>query len=405
MQKADNFKRYLIIVTGIMVGFPAFITDLYLPAFTSLTDYFNTTPPVIQMSLMATMIGIALGQLIIGSLSDRHGRKIPLIISLAIFIVTTFCSICTKDVKLFILYRFVQGLACSSGTVLSRAILTDVFTGSDLSKALSVNTAVLGLSPSIAPVIGGVILLFVPWQGVYFFMFSFGIILLLLCLGLKETHTREKRELNSSIPATKTFAVVLKKKVYLSYVMIFGFSMAVMFAYISSSPFIFQNHYSLSPLSYSIVFGFNALALSIGAVIAGRYKDQLNALGLGIAGLIIMAIIAAMFLLLDIPFIFFEASIFTMFIFNGMTYPSSTTLALETNRANAGTASSLLGAMAFLMGGLISPLVGIGNILFSTSVAIVSCSVVAGFLLLRLRKQLCVNYINEIPVEEAELNV
>ena len=386
MQRKNDSKLYLIIVTGILVGFPAMITDTYLPGFPALAGFFNTTPSNIQMSLMATMIGIAIGQLIIGPLSDKFGRITPLLASLCLFIITTICCIYTKDVSVFILLRLFQGLTCSSGMVLSRAMLTDFFEGKELAKSLSVNTAILGFTPAIAPVIGGLILTFTKWQGIFTALLIFSVVLLFLCTRLKESLPRKKRNPGSALTVLKSFSSVVKNKSYVFYVLIFSFSMAVMFSYLSSSPFIFQEHYGLSPLMYSILFGANALALALGALFSGTFSNQEKALKTGISGLIVMSIITVLILLSGLSFVYFEISIFIMFIFNGMTYPSSTTLALESNRENAGTASSIHGAMSFLTGGIISPLVGLGNILYSTSIGIITCSLMTALLFWGLKK-------------------
>ncbi|MDP4197603.1 MAG: multidrug effflux MFS transporter [Bacteroidota bacterium] len=388
MKNKSNSKLFLVIITGILVGFPALITDTYLPSFPSLANFFNTSASNIQMSLMTTMVGIALGQLIIGPLSDRYGRIAPLLISMIFFVISTSLLINTESISSFIILRFAQGLTCSSGMVLSRAILTDSFTSQELAKALSFNTAILGFTPALAPVIGGIILTFTYWQGIFVFLLIFGCIIFFLCTRIKESHPKKKRILSSSQELSKSLLAVIKNKEYWFYVLIFSFSMGVMFAYISSSPFIFQQYYELSPLVYSILFGTNALALALGALFSGFIKDQVNALRIGISGLAVMSIFTVTILLSGLTFIYFEASIFIMFIFDGMTYPSSTTLALEVNRKNAGTASSIHGATSFLFGGIISPLVGLGNILYSTSIGIIACAFATLFLSMGLVKYL-----------------
>jgi DHA1 family bicyclomycin/chloramphenicol resistance-like MFS transporter len=392
---------YVIFVTGILVGFPALITDMYLPAFPALAEFFNTGASFIQTSLMSTMIGIALGQLIIGPLSDKHGRVAPLMVSLAIFIIATLFCIYTQNITAFIILRLAQGLACSSGMVLSRAILTDIFTGRELAKSLSINTAVLGVTPTLAPVIGGLLLTFSQWQGVFVFLLVFGFFLLLLGLSLEETLPKAKRKTGSSLAALKNIAAVIKNKKYIAYVLIFAFAMALMFAYISSSPFIFQEHYGLSPLAYGIIFGANALAQAAGALIAGYFKSQEKAVKTGIYGLFIMSLVTAAALLSGIPFICFEASIFIMFVFGGITYPSSTMLALESNRKNAGTAASIHGSMSFLAGGIISPLVGLGNILVSTSIAIIVCALITVLALAYLNSRRAESVAENITEEAA----
>ncbi len=159
--------------------------------------------------------------------------------------------------------------------------------------------------------------------------------------------------------------------------------MALMFAYISSSPFIFQEHYKLRPLTYSILFGFNALALTLGALLASFFINQVRSVHIGAFGLFLLSIVTVFILFSDAAYIYFEISIFIMFIFNGLIYASSTTLALVSNQQNAGTASALLGTIAFLFGGIISPLSGLGDILHATSIAIISCSSIVFFLVLQ----------------------
>ncbi len=388
LQNNNNSRLFLIIVTGVLVGFPALITDSYLPSFPILAVFFNTDASFIQMSLMSTMIGIAAGQLLIGPLSDKYGRKMPLFFSFFFFILSTIYCIYTTNIYIFILLRLVQGLSCSSGMVLSRAMLTDSFSGHELAKSLSFNTAILGFTPALAPIIGGILLTFTRWQGIFIFLLLFSLVQLLLIAKLKETLPKEKRKTGPMLNTLKSFSYVIKNRDYLYYVLIFSFSMAVMFAYISSSPFIFQKHYGLSPLVYSMIFGANAVALALGALLSGNFTNQENALRIGIFSLVIMSIITAAILLSGLPFVFFEISIFVMFVFNGMIYPSSTTLALESNRKNAGTASAIHGAMSFLTGGIISPLVGLGNILYSTSIAIIACSLITLFLFIGLKKNL-----------------
>jgi len=369
---------------GVLVGFPALTTDIYLPGFPAMTKYFNTSASSIQMTLMATMIGIALGQLIIGPLSDKHGRKPPLVVSLVVFILSTIGCIYSKNINLFIAFRFLQGLSCSSGMVLSRAILADTFSGPKLSKSLAINTAIMGCTPAIAPVIGGLILTFSSWYGEFVFLLLIGIIFLFSTLRLNESLPAEQRKNDSSDNLIRNLSTTLSNKNYLFNVLIYAFATAVMFAYISSSPFIFQEHYKISPILYGVFFGTNAIALAFGAILSSRFNSQERALQVGACGLIVMNIATAIALFSGASYIIFELSIFIMFVFNGLNYASATTLALESTRKNAGTASAILGAMSFLFGGIVAPLAGVGDILSSTSIAMILCSCIV-FMLVTLR--------------------
>lgn len=382
MQNSKSIS-FLVVFMGLLVGLPALTTDIYLPSFPALASFFDTSASSIQMTLTATMIGVALGQLVIGPLSDKYGRKTPLVVSLAAFIVTTAFIIYTKDVCYFIALRFVQGFACSSGMVLSRAILASTYSGLQLAKALSVNTAILSVMPTFAPVVGGVILTFASWQGQFIFLLIISVVFLISSFSLKEPSTKESMADNSSSSLGKGLLALLGNKSYISNVLIFAFAMAVMFAYIASSPFIFQEHYHLSPLLYSILFGLNAVALAIGSLFASRFRNQEKALQLGAFGVIVMSVVLVATLFSGLSYVFFEMAFFVMFIFNGLIYPSSTTLALGSCHQNAGTASAILGTTQFLFGGIVSPLVGIGDILYSTSVAIVVCSLMVFLLVLQ----------------------
>ncbi len=392
MNKMKNTKTFILVLTGILGGFPALITDSYLPSFPELMNYFNTNASNIQMSLMSTMIGIALGQLIIGPLSDKFGRKIPLLVSLCLFILASFGLIYSTNISIFILLRLLQGLSSSSGVVLSRAILTDSFKGEDLSKSLSINSAIVGFTPTLAPIIGGLILSFSVWQGVFIFLLIFGISILLFVTKFEESLPINRRKKNSPLKTFGNFVIVLKNRDYVLYVLIFSFAMGVMFAYIASSPFIFQNHYSLSPFLFSLFFGMNAFALVVGAIISGKISDQVKALRIGVTGLVVMSLFAVFSLIFSLPLALFEMSLFSMFIFNGIIYPSSTTLALQNNTEHAGTASSIHGAMSFLIGGIVSPLAGIGNILISTSILLVGCALITLLLLILLKNSYETNF-------------
>ncbi|MDP4281469.1 MAG: multidrug effflux MFS transporter [Bacteroidota bacterium] len=363
-----------IILMGFLVGLPALTTDIYLPGFPALTKFFGTSASEIQISLMATMIGIATGQLIIGPLSDKYGRKSTLWISLLLFLFSTLLCIYSKNVQAFIVFRFIQGFSCSGGMVISRAVLTDTYSGQDFSRALSVNTAILGFTPAVAPILGGIILTFAPWQGEFVFLLGMGLIFLFCSLGLKESLPREKRNSDLSNNMINNLLVTLKNKTFLLYVLIFSFSMSVLFAFISSSPFIFQEYYKLSPLVYSLFFGTNTIAITAGTLLSSCFKNERKTLYFGASGLLIMSIITSLILILVNSYIIFEISIFIMFLFTGLINPIATAMALKSNRELAGTASAILGASSFFFGGVMCSLAGIGNILYATSIALNFCA-------------------------------
>lgn len=365
---------FLLTILGVLAAFGPFVTDMYLPALPSMGIFFNTNAALVQLGLTGSLLGLAFGQLIVGPLSDKYGRRVPLLFSLWLFVVSTIACIFSPTIGLFIFFRVIQGIAGAGGIVLSRSIATDYFTGKELAKAFAMISAVNGLAPICAPVAGGVLLKFTGWQGIFVVLLLLGFLLIVLCSRLKESLPDEKRNPASVWSTFATFLPLLRKKRFMLYVLLQAFVMGVVFAYISSSPFILQNHYHLSPLAYSLCFAGNAIALIIGTSVAASFRSVQNGVRLGLVGMAVLSVGVASTLILDGSLWIFEVVLFLMLIFGGLLLPATTVLALENEREMAGTASAILGAMTFVAGGIVSPLVGVGNTLHATAWILVVCS-------------------------------
>ena len=381
-----NSKSFLLVLLGILAAFGPFVTDMYLPGLPTMTDYFNTTASMVQLGITTAMLGLGVGQLLVGPLSDKYGRKLPLMYSLWLFIFSTVACIFSWNIGAFICFRFLQGIAGAGGIVISRSVATDCYAGKELAKAFAMISAVNGLSPILAPVGGGVLLKFTSWLGIFVFLLVLGCILLLLCLRLKESLPVERRITVPVFSSFRTFIPLLKKRIFMGYVLIQSFVFGMIFAYISSSPFILQEHYRLSPLGYSLCFAVNAVALILGTTFAGRFKSVRRGMICGVVGAFLLSVFTGLTLWYEMPIICFEVALFLNLIFGGLVLPTSTALALDTERQNAGTASAIFGAVSFLAGGIVSPLVGLGNILQTTAIIMVVCSGIA-LLLIRKRPQ------------------
>ena len=316
-----NSRRFILLFMGMLSAFGPFVTDFYLPTLPQLTNDFETTTSLVQLTLTFSMIGLAVGQMIIGPLSDKYGRRTPLILSLALFIVSTVACLYARDIHSFLICRFIQGFAGAGGLVISRSIVTDLYTGSSLEKENR-------------------------FQG-----------------GVFSTFTR--------------FIPVLCNRRFTQHLIIQTFAMGVLFGYIAASPFIFQEYYHVSPLMYSICFGANALGIMIGSsLLVPRFRTAQRALHVGSSGFFVLGLCAAAALIADMPFGLVESLLFLLLVSLGMVLPTSTALALDMERKNAGNASALLGFTQFLFGGIVSPLTGMGSILVSTGVIIAVCCVV-----------------------------
>jgi len=370
-----NSKIYILIVIGIVSAIGPFVTDFYLPALPELMTFFKTSSSMTQLSLTFSMIGLALGQIFIGPLSDKYGRKIPLLISMILFTVSTIFCLISWDIESFIISRFIQGFTGAGGIVISRSIATDLYSGRELAKFFSMLSCVQGLAPICAPVIGGILLKITDWHGIFLVLMIIGVLMSMTLTKFKDSLAKERR-LNDNIAAKFLYyKPILKNESFMYYVLIQAFSMGVMFAYIASSPFIYQKIFHLSPVSYSLCFGLNAFAIMIGNLSITKFSGTEEGLLTGIKGFIIMSIVTVTVLCITNSIIAIELAFFLLLFFLGIILPTSTTLALELKKQNSGNASAVIGFLTFVSGGIISPLTGLGNILYSTSLIIILCTI------------------------------
>lgn len=366
-----NSYIFTLAFVGMIAAFGPFVTDFYLPALPALSDYFGAPASMIQLSLTVGMIGLGTGQLIVGPLSDRYGRRMPLLLSLAAFAAATAGCLVTDSIGRFLLYRFVQGLAGAGGVVISRSIATDLYAGRELARFFSVLGSVQGIVPVAAPVIGGLLLAVTDWKGIFAVLLGIGIALLVMTLSFRESLAQRIRSVAASF---KGYAPVLRNRRSMRYMGVQAMAMGVMFSYISASPFIFQQQYGLSPVAYSLCFGFNAFGIMAGSLLVLRSRSSERGLAIGTRGFFVMALATAIVLTQGGSVWLIEASFFLLMVMLGTIMPTSTTLALEPLREYSGSASAALGFLSFLVGGICSPLVGMGDMAVSTAAVIALCS-------------------------------
>ena len=366
-----NSYIFTLAFVGMIAAFGPFVTDFYLPALPALSDYFGTPASMIQLSLTVGMIGLGTGQLIVGPLSDRYGRRMPLLLSLAAFAAATAGCLVTDSIGRFLLYRFVQGLAGAGGVVISRSIATDLYAGRELARFFSVLGSVQGIVPVAAPVIGGLLLAVTDWKGIFAVLLGIGIALLVMTLAFRESLAQRSRSVAASF---KGYAPVLRNRRSMRYMGVQAMAMGVMFSYISASPFIFQQQYGLSPVAYSLCFGLNAFGIMAGSLLVLRSRSSERGLAIGTRGFFVMALATAIVLTQGGSVWLIEASFFLLMVMLGTIMPTSTTLALEPLREYSGSASAALGFLSFLVGGICSPLVGMGDMAVSTAAVIALCS-------------------------------
>lgn len=373
MKTERNSKLYILIFTGIVSAFGPFVTDFYLPALPALSEYFDTTASLVQLSLTFSMIGLAVGQLIIGPLSDKYGRKSPLMVSLVVFCISTLGCLYSPGIYAFLFFRLLQGFSGAGGVVISRSIALDLYGGKELTRFFSMLSCVQGLAPVCAPVLGGILLEVMDWKGIFWVLLVIGMVLIASLHFFKESLDAEIRQKGSIFSTFKHYLPVLRNRQFMRYVLVQAFAMGVMFTYIAASPFIFQNHFSTSPLFYSFCFGVNALGIMLGSLAVSHFRNARTALRTGVIGFAWMSLPVAAALVFSPSVWVVEVLLFFFLIFLGLILPSSTTLALDLERKNSGNASALLGFLMFLFGGVLSPLTGMGNMLYTTGMIFIVC--------------------------------
>jgi DHA1 family bicyclomycin/chloramphenicol resistance-like MFS transporter len=381
-----NSKFYLLITLSAMTAFAPLVTDMYLPSLPALTESFNTSASMVQLTISTSMLGIALGQLMFGSISDKTGRRKPLFTSFILYLLATIGCIFSPTIYVLVTFRLLQGLGAAGSIVIARSVAADLFSGKDLLKFLALIAAVQGIAPIAAPVAGGVLLLFTDWKGIFLCLGLLGLAVFVTALYLKESLPVHKRAKVSVYSTFKFFKPVLKNRLLMLYIALLSFSMALMFAYIASSPFIFQEHYGVSSMAYSIIFAVNALALAFGNIISARFENPQKVLKIAVSGLLLFGLLTSVALFLDISIIVFCVFLFVTLIFSGAIFPIATNQALDLEQKYKGTASAILGASTFLVGGAVMPLAGLGNTLHSTAYLLSGSAIIAMILLLVIRK-------------------
>lgn len=374
MKGKKSSKVFILVFLGMLTAFGPFVTDMYLPTLPAMSEYFHTTSSMVQLGLTASMIGLAAGQLLFGPLSDKYGRRLPLIISMILFAVATIGCIYSYTIMQFVGWRLIQGIA-GAGGIISRSVAADKYSGRELAKMLALIGAINGVAPVAAPMGGGFLAGSVGWTGIFWCLFVLGIILLLGSIHFEESLPVEDRKEKSWRSVFRSFIDVLRNSSYVCYTLQFGFAQGVLFANIASAPFIMQQHCGFSPLMFSICFGINAIFIVISAASAIKFRRQEQALHYGSTRMVVVSALLLVALVLDCNFWIYELLLIGLLSMLGLTFTASNTLTMDCEHNNAGMASALLGALEFAFGGIVSPLVGLGYIMVSTGIIFLKGSI------------------------------
>jgi MFS transporter, DHA1 family, multidrug resistance protein len=354
-----------VVVLGMLSMFGPLSLDLYLPALPELADDLDASASAAQLSITACLVGLAVGQLVAGPLSDRLGRRRPLIVGLVGFMLASVACALAPSAAILVVLRFVQGLAGAAGLVISRAIARDLYSGRALMIFFSRLILIAGLAPVIAPILGGQLSLIMSWRGIFGVLAGFGAVLLLAgWLGLKETLPPERRIVGGFGKTLHGYNTLLHDRFFVGCALSSGLAGASMFAYISGSTFVLQRIYGMSPQGFSFVFGAISLALVIAAQVGGRLALRwplTRVLGFGLAVNLCGAASLLATVIIGLPLAVLIAALSVMVSAVGLIFPTANALALADYPDLAGTASSLQGLSQFVFGAVAAPLVGIAG--------------------------------------------
>lgn len=351
-----------IILLGALTALGPFTIDLYLPAFPVLQQDFQTTAAAIQLTLTGTMIGFALGQLIVGPLSDKVGRRRPLLAVTALHVIASIGAALAPDLTLLAIARVLMGMGAAAGGVVAMAIVRDLFGGRRLVVMLSRLALVSGVAPVIAPLIGSALLAVMPWRGIFVVLAVYGAVMLVSAIALvPETLPKARRGANGGATVLQRYRSVFSDRVFIGVLIIGGMTFSGLFSYLSSSSFLFQEGYGFDAQQYGMLFAVNSLGVVLGVQTASRLAARFGpqwVLAFSTATLVLASAAIIVFDQLGLGLWPTMVALFVFMTACGFTFPCVQVLALDRHGKAAGTAASIIGASNFGVAGLISPIVG-----------------------------------------------
>ena len=363
MELIKTKQLRLALFLALLTAIAPLANDMYLPALPMLRSHFFISTSLVQLTLTMTTVGIAIGQIFAGPISDYMGRRLPLLLGMTFFCLAALGCVYAENIWLFLLCRFFMGFCGASGIVIATAIARDIYEGAELTRFFAILIMLNGFAPIIAPVIGGQILLFCTWRDIFVFLFSIGVMLVLSTLFFTETLPAHER-IEQVSGAFRSYWRLLQDRYFFSHCLLQCFIFGAFFSYIAGSSFLFQKIYGVSPQSYSLIYSGIGLGLmlmgSFSAKIAGRVSN-IRLLKYATHTSFFGSVLLFLLFLADESIFIIYPVLFVTIIPLSVIGAASFSMALERHGHDAGSASALLGFSQLLLGGAIMPLVGIAG--------------------------------------------
>lgn len=374
VKAGNDASTIYVIVLGLLTTLGPFTIDLYIPAFPQIRNAFNASDGLVQLTLAATTIGFAIGQLVVGTWSDRIGRRLPLLVATSLHVLASVGCAIAPSIYVLCVLRVLQGIGAAASAVVVRAAVRDQFEGSTLAVMLSRVGFVTTVTPILAPVLGAELLQITGWRGIFVVLAGFGIILAILATFLvAETYPAERRLIQDQAVRQKLL-VLFKDRVFLGSTFVGAMVYAAVYAYVAASPLLIQSIYGFSPRQFSVTFLVNTLGLALGIrlniYLVKKWTMQ-AALLFALSMMSISALsIAAISVITPSP----VGSLAALWLFitsTGLAFPNASALSLYNHKQRAGTAASIYGAFCFTVAGLLSPVIGFVGIASAAPIGVV----------------------------------
>ncbi|MCY1168195.1 Bicyclomycin resistance protein [compost metagenome] len=364
--RSDPIGGAVLMTLALLTAVAPFGIDLYLPAFPVMKAELSTTATGVQLSLTAFLIGAAIGQVIFGPWSDRAGRLKPLWVGLVVFLAASVTTILTSSIELLVAARLLQGIGGAAGMVIGRAIILDYVRDAAAARALSLVMLITGVAPVVAPLVGGLLVDLIGWRGLLGIVGAVGLVAAVATvLFLRESLPPEVRLARAQARGSGSAWKSLLTRGYLGYAIAGGFGMAIMMAYISASPFVYQAMIGLSSVAYGLAFAANAIGLTLATALSARLVRRFSMRFLVAAGLLISLAATLAILAMassNVSAAWLMAPLFLSIAPLGLVFGNATALALSAvPQPSVGAASALLGMLQFALAGIVAGLVGVAG--------------------------------------------
>ena len=357
----------LALMLGAFVALGPLTIDMYLPALPTIRQQLGTTSATVQLTLTGTLVGLALGQLVIGPLSDTLGRRRPLLAGTALHIAASLLVLIAPNVAVLGVLRVLQGVGTAATAVVALAIVRDLFDGRAAATMLSRLFLVMGVAPVLAPTIGGEILRFTSWRGVFAVLAGYGVLVLVAgSLALRETLPPDRRHSGGIADSLRTYGGLFRDRRYVGLILVAGLTMAALFTYVSGSSFVYQQQFGLDEQQFGLLFGAGAVWLISGTqlnpVLLRWWSPSQILVSATLAGTAAGALLLTLAATGAGGLFGIAVPLWVVLVSAGFALPNAPALALAEYGESAGSAAALLGAVQFGVGALVSPLVGLlGN--------------------------------------------